>query len=510
MAPRQAAAVAGVLSGACGLAVAELAAVPLGAASSPVVAVGATAVDLAPPALKDFAVAAFGTYDKLVLLAGVLLVLASASAALGVLGVRRPGRASALTALLGGIAAAAALTRPDSTLADAVPSVLGAAAGIVSLRAMTAPLGRAATGQTLVSGDAPPGFDRRAFLIAAASTGTVAATGGGLSRALSSHRYDAAAARAAVRVPVPDTPARPLPRGYRLAVPGLSPFFTPNRDFYRIDTALVVPKLTAAEWRLRVTGMVQREVELTFEDLVRLPLEEHDITLACVSNEVGGDYVGTARWIGVPIRHVLGLAGVGPEADQLLSRSVDGMTIGTPVAALTPDRPALLAVAMNGEPLPVAHGFPVRMVVSGLYGYVSATKWVTELRLTRFADVDAYWVPRGWAAQGPVKTMSRIDTPRRTVERGRVAVAGVAWAQHRGISAVEVRVDGGPWHAATLSAEVSVDAWRQWVWQWDAEPGRHRLEVRATDGDGRAQTGATAEPAPDGASGWHRRDVEVR
>jgi DMSO/TMAO reductase YedYZ molybdopterin-dependent catalytic subunit len=238
---------------------------------------------------------------------------------------------------------------------------------------------------------------------------------------------------------------------------------------------------------------------------------ERYATLACVSNEVGGDLIGNARWLGVPVKDLLDEAGPLDGADQVVSRSVDGFTAGTPTAAFLDGRDAMLAVGMNGEPLPVAHGFPVRLVVPGLYGYVSATKWLAELELTSFADYDAYWVRRGWARQAPVKTQSRIDTPRSraTLRRGRVVVAGVAWAQHRGVSGVEVRVDDGPWRAASLGAVPSIDTWRQWTVEWDAPPGRHRLEVRATDNAGQVQPAEERPPEPDGATGWHHVDVTV-
>jgi DMSO/TMAO reductase YedYZ molybdopterin-dependent catalytic subunit len=324
-------------------------------------------------------------------------------------------------------------------------------------------------------------------------------------------RSSVAASRAAVRLPEPVSPAAPLARGTDLRLPGLTPFRTPNDGFYRVDTALVVPQVATEDWRLRVHGMVRTEVELDFATLLRRDLVERDVTLTCVSNEVGGPYAGNARWLGAPLADLLAEAGVDPRADMLLSTSVDGMTIGTPTAAVTDGRDALLAVGMNGEPLPAEHGFPVRMVVPGLYGYVSATKWVVDLELTRFADAEAYWTERGWAEKGPVRTMSRIDTPRpfARVQPGRVAVAGVAWAQHRGIARVEVRVDEGPWKRARLAPVPSADTWRQWVWRWDARPGTHTIEVRATDADGVTQTARRADPFPAGATGWHSTTVTV-
>jgi DMSO/TMAO reductase YedYZ molybdopterin-dependent catalytic subunit len=314
-----------------------------------------------------------------------------------------------------------------------------------------------------------------------------------------------------VRLPAPVAAAEPLPRGTELPVGGLSPFTTPNDDFYRIDTALVVPQVRTEDWELRVHGMVDRELRLSWRDLLGRDLVEADITLTCVSNEVGGSYVGNARWLGARLADLLTEAGVSADADMVLSRSADGMTIGTPTSVVMDGRDALLAVGMNGEPLPVLHGFPCRMVVPGLYGYVSATKWLVDLELTRFDRAEAYWTERGWAEKGPIRTMSRIDAPRTfdRVAAGRVAVAGVAWAQHRGIEAVEVRVDGGPWQQARLADVPSADTWRQWVWSWDARPGAHTLEVRATDADGMTQPERQRDPFPSGATGWHAVTVRV-
>jgi DMSO/TMAO reductase YedYZ molybdopterin-dependent catalytic subunit len=283
-------------------------------------------------------------------------------------------------------------------------------------------------------------------------------------------------------------------------------------DFYRIDTALQVPVINSDDWTLKITGMVENEVEITFAELLAKPLVEHMATLACVSNKVGGDLIGNALWLGYPIRDLLAEAKPRTGADMVLSTSEDGFTAGTPLDALTdPKRQALLAVGMNGEPLPMDHGFPVRMVVPGLYGYVSATKWVTELKVTTFEADYGYWTPLGWSALGPIKLSSRIDTPRqRTLEAGTVAVAGVAWAQHTGISKVEVSVDGGEWEKATLAETTGADTWRQWHLSWAATPGDHTLTVRATDADNTLQAQQTAPPAPDGATGWHTVDVTVR
>jgi len=318
--------------------------------------------------------------------------------------------------------------------------------------------------------------------------------------------------RDAITIPAPTVPAAPIPAGAELGIDGLARVVTSNADFYRIDTALQVPSVNADEWRLRVTGMVEQEVEIGFDELLALPLIETAVTLTCVSNEVGGGLIGNAVWVGYPIRELLKRARPLAGADMVLSRSIDGFTASTPLPVLQDDRDAILAVAMNGDPLPLEHGFPVRMVVPGLYGYVSATKWVTELELTTFEDQTAYWTDRGWSERGPIKTSSRIDVPAQNaaVDAGPVVVAGVAWAQHTGIDAVEVRVDGGPWQEATLADAISVDTWRQWRWEWDAEPGSHTIEVRATDADGETQSGAEVGTVPDGAEGWHRVEVGVR
>ncbi|NUT37457.1 MAG: sulfite oxidase, partial [Hamadaea sp.] len=317
-----------------------------------------------------------------------------------------------------------------------------------------------------------------------------------------------AEARSQVTLPQPASPAPALPstvgEGY----------VTSNADFYRIDTALVTPQVDPATWRLRIHGMVDREITLTFDDLLALPMVERYVTLACVSNEVGGDLIGNARWLGVPVKALLERAGPQAGADQVVQRSADGWTCGTPTSVLTDGRDALLAVGMNGEPLPVDHGFPVRMVVPGLYGYVSACKWITELELTTFAAFDAYWVRRGWAEQATIKTQSRIDAPRSSKDAGRVTIAGVAWAQHRGIAKVEVRVTGGAesgeWRVAELLDVVSADTWRQWRLDWQAQPGEYTITVRATDTTGETQTEVRTSVDPDGATGWHSVNVKIR
>lgn len=511
------AALGGLIAGLVALCVAELVSAAVRPEAGPVTVVGGAVIDRTPAAVKDFAVRNFGNDDKLVLQLGILALLALFAMAVGVASPRYRKAGAAAVLVFGAIGAVAAVERPDGRVSDALPSVVGAlvACGVLYLLA-----GR------LVSRPSPDGdremaagsFDRRGFVIAATAAAAVSAGAGVIGRRLNaSGAAEAAASRAAVALPAPSSTAPPIPAGADLGVRGLSSFTTSNKDFYRVDTALVVPRVDADAWRLRIHGKgVPRPLTVSFQDLLRRKLIERDITLTCVSNEVGGPYVGNARWIGVPLADLLAEAGVRPPskggpADQLVSRSVDGMTIGTPVDTVMDGRDAMLAVGMNGEPLPFTHGFPVRMVVPGLYGYVSACKWLEDLELTTFADYDAYWVKRSWSREAPIKTQSRIDTPRpfASPKAGKVPVAGVAWAQHRGIARVEVRVDGGTWYPAQLAAEDSVDTWRQWRWEWPATSGSHTLEVRATDRDGNTQTDNRVGTVPDGATGWHSVVVAV-
>jgi DMSO/TMAO reductase YedYZ molybdopterin-dependent catalytic subunit len=325
-------------------------------------------------------------------------------------------------------------------------------------------------------------------------------------------RTSVSRARAALRVPTPAQTGPSLPPGTDLPIRGLSPFVTPSSSFYRVDTTLILPQISPSSWRLRIHGMVEREITLSFHELLKLPLTEDYITLTCVSNPVGGPYIGNARWVGASLAALLRKAGIRAGADQLLCTSQDGFTSGTPVQTVMDGRNAMLAIAMNGQPLPVAHGFPARLVVPGLYGYVSATKWITDIKVTTFASEHAYWTVRGWSQQAPIKTESRIDVPGSgsTVRAGRTPVAGVAWAQHKGIDAVEVRVDHGPWHTAKLAAVPGIDTWRQWAWEWQATPGNHVIEARATDATGYTQTAVQAPPPPNGATGYPSVTVSVR
>jgi DMSO/TMAO reductase YedYZ molybdopterin-dependent catalytic subunit len=544
----------------------------VGGAPTPITAVGNRVVDLTPGALKDWAIETLGENDKPALLAGIFTVLALFAAATGVIAWRSRRTALALTAILGLVGLVAALADPTQLvgttekLAPAVAALV-VSVGMLAWFTQSARVGaeRAARGPgphrehgdavraesplgperepvlvTQTAGESsaggpdshdvtedagtsdgghdvppleenpkPPGFDRRTFLAAALASTAVAATGFSANKLFG---QAGAKSRASIRLPRPTDAAGPLPAEADLGIPGLTPYLTSNADFYRVDTALQVPQIDAANWSLRIHGMVDRDLELSFEDLVNMPLVERRITLTCVSNQVGGEYVGNATWLGVRIQDLLRQIGVSADADAVLSTAVDGFTIGTPLAALTDGRDAMIAIGMNGEPLPLTHGFPARMVVPGLYGYVSATKWLVDMEITRFEDFTAYWTDRGWDAEAPIKTASRIDVPRgfAQVKAGTVAVAGVAWAQHTGIATVEVRVDDGPWQEARLSDEATIDSWRQWVYEWDAtETGPHKLEVRATDKSGYTQTPERVPPRPNGATGWHNITVTV-
>ena len=345
---------------------------------------------------------------------------------------------------------------------------------------------------------------RRAFLLTAGASVAVAAIAEIAGRELST-RHNVSAARSAVRFPRAADPAPPLPAGVNLPIPGISQFITPNGQFYRVDTALIVPEVDPSNWQLRIHGMVDREIRVTYGELLRRPLIENYMTLCCVSNPVAGPYIGNAKWLGASLASLLREARPQAGASQLLCTSTDGFTSGTPLSVVLDGRDALVAVAMNGAALPVEHGFPARLVVPGLYGYVSACKWVVDIEVTTFQQAVAYWAQRGWSQQAPIKTESRIDVPfsGSQVKAGRVAVAGVAWAQHKGIEAVEVQVDGGPWHEATLAAVPNLDTWRQWVWEWEgAGVGQHTVQARATDKTGYTQTALQADVAPNGATGY--------
>ena len=526
---------AGIASVVPGLGVAELVAAFVAPAASPVLVVGSQLIDWAPAWAKQTAIALFGTGDKTALLTGIAVALVVVSGAAGVLELWKPPIGRIVIGAAGVFGVGAAIARSGSSPADIIPAGAATIVALIVLGYLLRKLDETPRAQPVnpaslrASGSSrPPStaiaeaaaaqrtaaarLSRRRFLAltsGAVVVGALTAVGG---YALQAGARAATAARNALKLPAPAVKAPAVPAGVELDIPGLAKVVSPNAEFYRIDTALQVPQLDPTAWELKITGMVEKPVTLTFAELLALPLEESYTTLMCVSNEVGGNLIGNAKWLGYPIRHLLARARPSASADMVLSHSSDGFTASTPLSVLQEDdRNAILAVGMNGDPLPPEHGYPVRMVVPGLYGYVSATKWVVELQVTRFADHTAYWTDRGWSPLGPVKLESRIDVPRAgtTVKAGRVVVAGVAWHQHTGIQKVEVRVDGGDWNEAELAAAISADTWVQWHWEWDAPTGQHQLEVRATDAAGVTQTARVADTVPDGATGYHAIPVNV-
>ena len=350
-------------------------------------------------------------------------------------------------------------------------------------------------------------MDRRKFLAAGGTAATVAAVSGFGGQYLQNKRFTVNTS--SVKLGAPAVKAPTLPKGAEVNdIAGLSAFYTPNSQFYRVDTALVVPQVSPQSWQLRIHGMVDNPMTISFAELMKRPMVDHDVTLTCVSESVGGGYVGNARWQGTLLADLLKEAGIQKGATQIVMRDVNGMNLGVATDPVMDGRASLLAVGMNGKPLPQEHGFPARVVVPGLYGYVSACKWVVDMQLTTFGAFDAYWTQRGWSQQAPIKTESRIDTPKSNVAAGQVMIAGVAWAQHRGVEAVEVGIDG-TWHQAKLAVQDTIDTWRQWYYPWQATPGNHTLQVRATDKTGYTQTATYHRPEPNGATGYHTVHVTV-
>ncbi len=486
--------------------------------TGPVLSLGNRAVDWAPRPAKEFAIETFGAADKPVLIGSVLIVVGLLALALGWWGTRRPLAAVLGCAVLVSIAGGAMLTDraasagPGPRLLPVAAMALAGVAGLaVMLRTVAAPEKRSGSSERSMSESGSiDHIDRRAFVMAASAVAASGAVGGVVARTLGGPA--AVGSREALVLPSPGTTAPALPEGVTFEdVKGLTPYLTENADFYRVDTALDVPDVPLDGYRLRIHGMVDNPLDVSFQDLLERELVSKRVTLTCVSNPVGGDYVGNATWLGVLMRDLLEEAGVQEGADAVKSTSADGFTAGTPLSALTDDRDALVAVGMNGEPLPLEHGFPVRMVTPGLYGYVSATKWLVDLEVTRFADFKAYWTTRGYSARAPIKLSSRIDVPASfaRLKAGDVTVAGVAWAQDRGIEKVEVRVGDGDWSEAELAEPDSDDTWRPWRWTWAAQTGPHRLEVRATDSTGETQASERVPIAPDGSTGWHNVTVTV-
>jgi DMSO/TMAO reductase YedYZ molybdopterin-dependent catalytic subunit len=516
-------ALSGLLAGAAGLSLAQLIAQFIEPNSSPVIAVGGGAIDATPTPLKEYAVRNFGTNDKLVLLTGILAVLALLTMAIGIAAARRFIAGIVPVVALGVVAVTAELRRPNATAAYPIPTLIGLACtlGVLYLlirfrphSAEPAPQSSSADAAP-VSGapDGPGGItlgSRRRFLITGAGVAAAASVALATSNLVTSSK-SAAAARKKIRLPKAADPASPLPEDVDLKVPGLSSFVTPNAKFYRVDTALSTPQVNPVTWKLKINGMVDKPVTLSYDEILSMPLLERDITITCVSNEIGGPYVGTARWLGIPLKTLMDRAGVNPGADQLFATAADGFTTSTPTKIALDGRDAMVAVGMNGEPLPIAHGFPARMIVPGLYGYVSGCKWLTSITAATYAGKKAYWTQRKWDINGPIYTESRIDVPASfaQVKAGIVPIAGVAWAQHRGVDKVEISIDGGAWQSTTLAATPGVDTWRQWWFKWEAKPGSHQIRVRATDSSGEPQTDRRQGTFPRGATGIQEALVTV-
>ena len=503
---------AGAVAGLAGLAIAGLVAWVVAPAGSPVPAVGELIIELLPASLVNFGKEVLGFADKPVLLAMIVAAVLIVCGLAGELESRRRFAGAALFAVVAVLGIIGIAAQPDVSITAYVPAIVGLLLGYMILSTLISKLQQWRPAQAAAVDREAQSPARRNFLawtIVVGAASVVAAITGQLHARASS---TVNTLRENLKLPTPTKPSSDPPPGADFRIEGLTPYVTPNDEFYRIDTALQVPVIDPATWTLRITGMVQNPIQINYAELAAKPLVEHMTTLTCVSNEVGGKLAGNALWLGYPVRELLAQAKPLEGADMVLSKSHDGWTASTPLSALTdPNREALLAIGMNGEPLPIEHGFPVRMVVPGLYGYVSATKWVTSLRVTRYAEEQAYWTPLGWSPRAPIKLASRIDVPRKsTIDASTVVVAGVAWAQHTGISAVEVQVDENGWQLAQLAETVGPDTWRQWKYEWAATSGTHTLTVRATDADGKLQTAEVAPSMPDGATGYHSIKVKVR
>ncbi len=506
MRPRLVYAALGLLATVTGMAAGHLVAALLDPASSPVLAVGSTVIDLTPTPVKEWAVRNFGTNDKPILIGSVLAVTLVLAAVAGLLVRRSFAFGVGLLLVLVGLAGAAALTRPTATPVDVLPAAVAAIVGVLALALLTG-LARGTSAGAESTEERATGGSSRRFVLVAGGVAALAAAMGGAGQWLVGLRTRPED----VAIPAATDPAGAFPTGIEGRVRGVSALRTPNDDFYRVDTALVIPSVSVDSWKLTIDGDVDKELSFSFDDLAAMPLTERDITMTCVSNEVGGPYVGAARWLGVRVKDLLDQAGVGSGVDQVFSTSVDGFTVSTPLEAAMDGRDMMVAIGMNGEALPRAHGFPARLITPGLYGFVGATKWLERLTLTTYDAKKSYWTERDWATDAPIKVESRIDTPRplANVKAGMTAIGGVAWAQQRGIEKVEVRIDGGGWQEAKLGPSVNNDYWRQWYLPWDAKPGSHQLAVRATTKDGETQTPARTTVFPDGATGIQEIVVTV-
>ncbi len=517
-------ALAGALAAAVALAFGELVSATNDDMPGLVLGMGEWVIDVAPGFVVAESIEELGSWGKRLLLPGITTTALLIAAALGHASLRISPRIGVVGfmafGVLGGYTTARNPLSP--ALWSWILALLAAVVGAATLVFLLARLHRPTRLTTVFEDPRDPFATRRAFLGWSAGAGALALTGWGLSgpvrgrsaAEVAREELDLTGLAPSSTAPTTTSSIAPGPvttTPFDGEVAGLSPWLTPNDRFYRIDTAISVPQVDPVDWTLEIKGMVDNPYALTFDDVLAMDLEEQVVTLSCVSNEVGGDLVGNARWLGVPLTRLLEEAGVQPGATQFVGRSVDNWTAGFPTDLLFDGRSAMLAIGMNGEPLPIDHGFPARLVVAGIYGYVSAVKWVTEIELTTWEDFDGYWIPRGWSKEGPIKTMSRIDVPRNrsAVTAGTTPIAGVAWSPPRGVDSVEVRVDEGPWWQCDLAVPGTDESWVQWKTTWDAAPGRHRIQVRAVDGEGQVQPIGPKRPAPDGAEGWHTVDVIV-
>lgn len=502
--------IAGVAAATVALGVAQLVGIPFGARADARAAIGSVAVDMTPGPIKEWAIQTLGSLDKLFVAVVVLVVIATIAAIAGTLETQRRPLGSAMVGGAGVLGCIAVLSRQGATALDTIPTVAGAACGVATLRVLTRRFW-AALGDPgdRADHDEPDAGRRKLIMLGLLGFGVVSGVAGAVITRLA---HSVAADRNSITLPRPRTSAPPIPADVQPNGVALPSFVTAGADFYRVDTALSVPQLSHGDWRLRIHGMVDHETTYSFDDLAHFDLVETVTTLTCVSNPVGGNLISTGVWTGYRVADLLAAARVHGDADMMLSTSIDGFTAGTPVQALTDGRDALLAVGLNGQPLPIEHGYPARLVVPGLYGYVSATKWVVEMELTRFDRAAAYWTRQGWAARAPIKTESRIDVPKggQKVPMGPVVFGGVAWAQNRGVRAVEVLIDDGVWQPAEQGASYSNETWRLWRFPWQAKsPGKHTITVRATDNTGGTQTADQVGTVPDGATGWHTVDFTV-
>jgi DMSO/TMAO reductase YedYZ molybdopterin-dependent catalytic subunit len=499
--------IGGVAAASVSLGVAQLVGIPFGARADARAAIGSAVVDLTPGPIKEWAIQTLGSLDKPFVAIVVLVAIAAIAAIAGTLETQRRPLGSAVIAAAGVLGCIAVLSRPGATALDTIPTIAGAVCGVAALRVLTR---RFWPGPGHTADHDEPDAGRRGLVMLGLLGFGVAS--GVVGAVITRLVHSVATDRNSFALPRPRTPAPPIPADVQPNGVALPSFVTPSADFYRVDTALSVPQLSHGDWRLRIHGMVDREATYSFDDLADFDVIEMATTLTCVSNPVGGNLISTGMWTGYRVADLLAAARVHADADMLLSTSIDGFTAGTPVQALTDGRDALLAVGLNGQPLPIEHGYPARLVVPGLYGYVSATKWVVNLELTRFDKAQAYWTRQGWAPRAPIKTESRIDVPKggQKVPMGPAVFGGVAWAQNRGVRAVEVRIDDGVWQPAEPGASYSNETWRLWSFPWQAKsPGKHTITVRATDNTGAVQTADQVGTVPDGATGWHTVDFTV-